>query len=699
MESVDVDDINAFLVESYENLSQIEQSIIGLEKASNPEAGLIQVYRSLHTLKGNCGFLPFPKLEAIAHESEALIGKLRDRTLTITPQIVDRLLQSIDAIRQILTQIDATHQEGDQDHTALLQSLKAIQTANGHVPDIKPSNLEASVLSVAESSIRVDVGLLDRVINLVGELVLARNQLLQFSSTIDNSSFNATCKRLDFVTAELQEGVIRTRMQPMSTIWQKLPRVVRDLAIAQGKQVNLELEGSETELDRSILEAIKAPLTHVVRNCIDHGIESPSIRLARGKSAAGRLFLHAYHEGGRVNLDIRDDGGGIDPQHLKQKAQQMNLITATEAATMSDSEAIDLIFLPGFSTAQQVTNLSGRGVGMNIVKTDLEKINGTIEVESQIGTGTTFKVKIPLTLAIIPALIVKSGGAHFAIPQVNLQELIRFDRSEEHHRIETLYNVPVYRLRGSLLPLIYLDRELQLSAIADENISIAVINIDEYCFGLVIDRIEDTQDIVVKPLGKQLKAVSTFMGATILGDGSIALILDAIGLANHAGLTAQLQKQLADQAQSTVIEEQDRQTILLFEAANHARMGIPMSIARRLETFEQAKIEKTSTQFVVQYNSEILPLIDLYSIFLNVDRDLTQFEALEVVVISINEQHCIGWVIDRVLDIVETSLTVKGAASRSGVLFNAAVQGQATEILDVEAVIRTANPYYLQSVR
>jgi two-component system chemotaxis sensor kinase CheA len=737
MGSIDVEDIKAFLVESYENLNQIEQDIISLEKTSNYEAALVHIYRSLHTLKGNCGFLPFPTLEMIVHAGENVVSQLRDRRLLINAEIVNTLLQTVDAIRYLLAQIESTSDEGDRDYSRLLQALEMVQVSEptklkesellydpseNANPNGNPSGaMIYSGSPSSEASIRVDVSLLDRLMDLVGELVLARNQMTQFSTvfntstfknttlndnTLNNSRFNASCQRLDWITTELQEGVMKTRMQPIGMIWQKFSRLVRDLAAAHGKQVHVEMEGAETELDKTILEAIKDPLTHLVRNCIDHGIETADVRTAQGKASVGRLLLRAFHEGGKVTIEIRDDGRGIDPERLKQRAEQVGLITPSQAADMSELDAINLIFLPGFSTAEQLTNLSGRGVGMDVVRSNIEKVNGTIEVNSQLGQGTTFKIKIPLTLAIISVLVVSSGSNFYAIPQASLQELIRLDRPQALSHIETLYNVPVYRLRGTLLPLIYLNHELyaQDTAANGDTISIIVINTDEHRFGLVVDKIEDTQDIVVKPLGNQLKTISAFIGATILGDGAIALILDAVGLANHAGITPQVQRQLihysnANTAKQDAVEDTDRQMILLFEAAHGARMGIPLSIALRLEKVDPSAVEKAGTQWVVQYRNEILPLINLQSIFAGEEQDLAQSaddDLLHLVVISLDGKHNIGLVIERVIDIVEESLTIRGTASRPGVLFYAAVQGQATEILDVESIIRMVNPHFLQ---
>ncbi|MEH2326946.1 MAG: chemotaxis protein CheA [Nostoc sp.] len=715
------DDIEAFLVESYENLNQIEGDIIELEKASGNGEALVRIYRSLHTLKGNCGFLPFPNLESLAHAGENLLSCLRDRQLAITPEIISILLQTVDSIGQILSQIQATKHDGDRNYSALIVALTQLSetkqtpkvsqsSVNTQTPqidavggDVESFNYELTEISTQTTSesayIRVNVNLLDQMMNLVGELVLARNQVIGFSTKFKDNSFAATCQHLSLLTAELQEGVMKTRLQPISSIWQKFPRVTRDLAIASGKQVEVEMEGADTELDKSIIETIKDPLTHLVRNCMDHGIELPAERVACGKPSVGRLFLRAYHESGKVNIEIGDDGRGLNLEQLKGRSQQLGLVNAVQAATMSESEAMNLIFLSGFSTAPQVTYLSGRGVGMDIVKSNIEKINGTVEIYSQQGQGTTFKIKIPLTLAIIPALILSSGGNSYAISQGSLLELVRL---ETFNSIEILYDVPVYRLRGNLVPLIYLNQVLQQNSVSNlETLSLVIVQVDNYRFGLVVDTIEDIQDIVVKPLGRQLKALSLFAGATVLGDGTVALIIDVVALANRTGITAKQKHLLSENAANSQEQADSRQTILLFEGPQGARMGIPLAIAFRLEEILTSAVEKVANQHVLQSNGQILPLIDLYKIFSDSDRFYNQAlatvaETLQIIIVSPYSELSVGLVVDRILDIVEEPLTIKGIPSRPGVLFCAVIQGQITEIIDIETVIRIANPHLLQ---
>src|SRR5271165_3795881 len=402
--------------------------------------------------------------------------------------------------------------------------------------------LETKVRDAAPETIRVGVNVLDKLMTLVGELVLARNQLLQISNTVEDASLQAVSQRMNLIATELQEQVMKTRMQPIGNIWGQFPRTVRDVALGCGKEVGIEMEGKETELDKTIIEAIKDPLTHLVRSSVDHGIELPEARVKAGKARVGRLILRAFHEGGQVNIEISDDGAGLSSDRIRKKAIERGVITAEQAARMTEREIFNLIFLPGFSTAEKVTNVSGRGVGMDVVKTNVEKIGGTVDVQSTLGRGTTVRVKIPLTLAIIPALVVTCGGDRYAIPQVSLLELVRVESDQAGKGIELVHGAPVYRLRGQLLPLVYLSRELKLATDArppaerEGAVNIVVLQADGRQFGLVVDEINDTEEIVVKPLRKQLKTVKVFAGSSIMGDGRVALILDVLGLAQRAGV-------------------------------------------------------------------------------------------------------------------------------------------------------------------
>lgn len=715
------DIVREFLVESHENLAQLDLDLVSLEQEPGERETLARVFRTVHTVKGTAGFLGLAKLEGVAHAGENLLSKLRAGDLAFTADIATALLAAVDAIRKVLASLEADGTEGDADFAATIDTLNALTpaagaartpvlapapqsrlaavpapsppSANGHkngkpaappeAPKAPPPDAaEHRGPAVSDSNIRVDVGLLDKLMTLVGELVLARNQIVQFSGSQDDAGFLGTVQRLNLLTTELQAGVMKTRMQPIGNVWAKFPRVVRDLAVACGKQVRLDLDGQETELDRTIIEAIRDPLTHLVRNAVDHGIEPPAARAARGKPAEGRLLLHAFHEGGKVVIEITDDGGGIDPQRVRDKAVAAKLVTAEHAARMGEQESLDLIFLPGFSTADRVTHFSGRGVGMDVVRTNIEKIGGAVDVTSRPGRGTTIKMRIPLTLAIIPALTVTTGGDQYAIPQVNLLELVRLDGEQVKRAVEYIHGAPVYRLRGRLLPLVYLDRELQVETVRRPGgeINVVVLQADDRNFGLVVDVIHDTEEIVVKPLQKQLKGTAVFAGATIMGDGKVALILDVLGLAQRANVVRGARERAHGEAGAAAPAPKG-EAIVLFAAPGGGRMAVPLARVARIEEFPRAAVETVGADIMVQYRGAILPLV--HAAYAG---DTGGADAVQVLVF-VNGAERVGLVVERVLDIVEDAAPVRSKATRPGVLFNAVVHDRITEFLDVDALL------------
>jgi two-component system chemotaxis sensor kinase CheA len=556
--------------------------------------------------------------------------------------------------------------------------------------------------SASDSTIRVDVGQLDRLMNRVGELVLLRNQIVQYTNSTEDSELLATSQRLNLLTTELQEGVMKRRMQPIGNIWSKFPRTVRDVALGCGKQVRIEMEGKETELDKTIIEAIKDPLTHLARNAVDHGIEPPEVRAKAGKNPEGLLFLRAFHEGGQVNIEVTDDGAGLDYEKLRSKAIQKALITADQAARMTEREITNLIFLPGFSTAERVTNVSGRGVGMDVVKTNIEKIGGTVDLQSKPGQGSTVRMKIPLTLAIIPALIVTSAGDRYAIPQVSLLELVRLEGEQARKGIEMVNGAPVHRLRGKLLPLVYLKRELRAESQGpgsdsddSQSVNIVVLRADDRQFGLVVDEINDTEEIVVKPLSKQLKSINIYAGATIMGDGKVALILDVLGLAQRANVVNEVRdRAVVEKDEAPLVGLTDagrRNAVLLFQYGESGRIAIDLGLVARLEEFPRDAVEIAAEQEVVQYRGEIMPLVRVSDV-LGQKCDLAarkDQESFHVVVYTHNGQS-IGLVVDRILDIVEEAFVMQTQTGRKGVLGSAVIQKRVTDILDVQGLIAAA---------
>jgi two-component system, chemotaxis family, sensor kinase CheA len=535
----------------------------------------------------------------------------------------------------------------------------------------------------ADPRIRVDVKLLDRLMNLVGELVLARNQLLQHTGGSADTGLVSTCQRLNLITTELQEGVMKTRMQPIENVWNRFPRVVRDLAHSCGKQVRLELEGGSTELDKTIIEAIGDPLTHLVRNSIDHGIEPPAARGALGKDSTGTLCLRAYHEGGRVNIEISDDGRGIDPERVKKRALERGLITADRARTMADHEVHALLFAPGFSTAETITNISGRGVGLDVVKSNIERLGGSVDIDSQLGAGATFRIRIPLTLAIIPALVVGACGERYAIPQVNLVELVRIDADQVGRTIERIDGVPVYRLRGNLLALVELGQVLELGARdLNRDVNMIVLAADDRQFGLLVDEIFDTEEIVVKPLGRELKGLEAYAGATIMGDGRVALILDVIGLAERAGVGSIERKLQSSERSSTKLVARGEQQVLLFRSGSSARMAVPLGSVARLEEFQRKQVEQVGSGEVVQYRGDILPLVYLSEVF---GEPRVLRDTLQVLVHGQGERQ-VGLVVDAIDDVIQQEIVASRRGGRPGTLGSAVIQGKVTEILDAETI-------------
>jgi two-component system, chemotaxis family, sensor kinase CheA len=746
--------ITDFLVESGENLARLDLDLVALEKTPGDSELLASVFRTFHTLKGTCGFLGYTQLGNISHHAENILSQLREGVCALTPELVSLILETVDAIKGELVAIEQKGEESGNLHEELSRRLGvALVGAGQALPETLPGPQEPEVddggsrqesadiepdevahpaglaensvgvathpdagadakgpvgrsVSAADSTIRVDVGLLDRLMNLVGELVLARNQILQFNATQEDTVLNGTSQRLNLITTQLQEGVMKTRMQPIGVVWNKLPRVVRDLAVSCGKQIVLEMDGAETELDKSIIEAIKDPLTHIVRNCGDHGIEPPAVRVKAGKSAQGRLLLRAFHEGGQVNIEISDDGGGIDPLRIKELAIRKGLLRPESAERMSDREAIALVFLPGFSTAEQVTSVSGRGVGMDVVKTNIEKIGGTVDLASVLGEGTTVKIKIPLTLAIIPGLVVTMGdrrsfpreretargGDRFVIPQVSLQELIRLEGDAAHTQIESIHGTPVYRRRGRLLPIVYLDEVLKMSSEgrSSEVVNIVVLQAEERQFGLIVDGISDTQEIVVKPLGKQLKGLNCYAGGTIMGDGKVALILDVMGLGQRAGVVSEIQEQARADGEHHEQGALGRQTFLLFSAGGYERLAVPLSLVARLEEIPLAKIESAGGRHVVQYRGEILPLINLGAILDSGADAAVRADPAQVVVFH-NGDRRIGLLVDKIVDFVEESITIRNPTSQTGLVGSAVIGQRVTDLLDMQSIIRRAD--------
>ena len=542
------------------------------------------------------------------------------------------------------------------------------------------------------------MNLLDTLMRLVGELVLTRNQIVATAAARADTGMQRSSQRLNLLVSELQAGVMKTRMQPIDTVWNKLPRLVRDVSVACGREVRLVLEGRDTELDKTILEAIKDPLTHLVRNAIDHGIEAPDARVAAGKPAEGTLTMRAFHEGGQVNIEISDDGAGIDPARIATKAIERGLATVEQLRAMPPREIVNLIFVPGFSTAAKVTNVSGRGVGMDVVRTNVEKIGGTVDISTEPGLGTTLKIKIPLTLAIIPALTVECSGERYAVPQVSLDELLCLEGDEARAGVEYLSGAPVFRLRGTLIPLVWLDHVLDLTDAphVDESVYILVLQADGRRFGLVVDRVLNTEEIVVKPLSRQLKGIGTYAGATILGDGRVALILDVRALARRAHVVRESDSAMEHERQLLTPAVVEGPEPLLVVAVGDRRLGVPLSMVTRLEEISLDRVEHVGQREVVQYRGQLLPLGRL-STLLGEQAVPDAGSQLKVIVYT-QGRRSVGLVVDAVVDIATEALASRGDVSAFGVSGVVVVQELVTELLDMEQAIMATDPRFFDAV-
>ena len=844
--------VREFLVESYENLDQLDRDLVALEQEPDAHPLLQSIFRTIHTIKGTSGFLAFGKLEVLTHAGEGLLARLRDGGLRLTQERTTGLLELVDAVRGILASIEATGTEDDRDYADLVARLTSLQAAApepalagaavgsaaaaatrtrsakerpqpdstaapaqptaessaagaatpktpkaptrprrrstdprpseplagqpakhdvsaaraarkagagaatappppSNIPllgellqqqaDIGPEHVAVAMLeqqlgddrplgeilvdhgqatpdqvrealalqavahadaraggSVSDGTLRVDVNLLDTLMRLVGELVLTRNQIVATAAARADTGMQRSSQRLNLLVSELQAGVMKTRMQPIDTVWNKLPRLVRDVSVACGREVRLVLEGRDTELDKTILEAIKDPLTHVVRNAIDHGIEAPEVRVAAGKPAEGTLTMRAFHEGGQVNIEVSDDGAGIDPARIATKAIERGLATIEQLRAMPPREIINLIFVPGFSTATKVTNLSGRGVGMDVVRTNVEKIGGTVDISSEPGLGTTLKIKIPLTLAIIPALTVECAGERYAVPQVSLDELLCLEGEQARSGVEYLSGAPVFRLRGNLIPLVWLDHVLDLTAAphVDESVYILVLQADGRRFGLVVDRVLNTEEIVVKPLSRQLKGIGTYAGATILGDGRVALILDVRALARRAHVVRESDSAMEHERQQVAAPVVEGPEPLLVVAVGDRRLGVPLSMVTRLEEISPDRVEHVGQREVVQYRGQLLPLGRLTTM-LGEQAAPDMGSQLKVIVYT-QGRRSVGLVVDSVVDIATEAPASRADVAAFGVSGVVVVQDLVTELLDMEQAIMATDPRFFDAV-
>lgn len=740
MNDLDLDIIKEFVIESSENLDRLDREMVELEQCPGDSELLASIFRTMHTIKGTCGFLDFKVLERITHEAETILSQVRNGSRGLDELLVSLILETVDAIKTELIAIEATCLESGAGYDDLFNRLKhATANPNAVLPrppkphltyatnasplgrlgeDGRPLDAPATPAgipapesdvaiasaknsSMADSTIRVEVSQLDRLMNLVGELVLARNQLLQMSVRREDLGLNATSQRLNLITGKLQEGVMKTRLQPIGHIWGKLPRLVRDLSSAFGKQIRLEMEGADIELDKTITEAIQDPLIHLVRNSCDHGIERPELRSSTGKPPQGRLLLRAFYESGGVIVEINDDGAGIHSQKVKKSAIEKGLLRPDQAERMSDSELVNLVFLPGFSTAAMVSNISGRGVGMDIVKTKIENIGGAVNIISTPGQGTSVRVRIPLTLASIPGLIIRSGGQRFAIPQASLIELMRVEGAERTAQLDRIRRESVCCHRGRSLPLVFLNAALKIAETEPyqqaEALNIIVVQVGEHRFALAVDEIVATQEIVLKPLGKYLQSLSCYSGATILDDGRVALVLDVVGLAKASSISDGWHAQIDTAPERQLFDHNtQKESLLLFRGGGFERLAVPISLVTSLEEVPRAKFEYSAGRIVIQYRERILPLVLLSEHLGHLSHESPPINDPVYVIVLSGANRRIGLVVDRILDIVEDSVSLKIQNDRTGLLGSAVLGDEITDFLDLQSVIEQAEPGWFE---
>ncbi|MDR3486719.1 MAG: hybrid sensor histidine kinase/response regulator, partial [Bradyrhizobium sp.] len=756
--------LREFLTETGESLDTVDNQLVRFEQEPNNAKILDNIFRLVHTIKGTCGFLGLPRLEALAHAGETLMGKFRDG-MPVTAEAVTLILSSIDRIKEILAGLEATQAEPegtDQDlivqlHQMVEQGMQAMSAPALPVasapagpaapapaapvePAVEQGTLTYQVLErqlrpgevslddlerafretaaevapppapkppapkaappkeakpvlrktvvepeasdsdrVANQSIRVNVDTLEHLMTMVSELVLTRNQLLEISRRNEDTEFKVPLQRLSNVTAELQEGVMKTRMQPIGNAWQKLPRIVRDLSSELGKQIELEMHGADTELDRQVLDLIKDPLTHMVRNSADHGLETPAERLAAGKPEQGTIRLSAYHEGGHIIICIADNGRGLNTARIKAKAVANGLVTEADLEKMTEAQIHKFIFAPGFSTAAAVTSVSGRGVGMDVVRTNIDQIGGTIDVKSVAGQGSSVTVKIPLTLAIVSALIVEAAGNRFAIPQLAVVELVRA-RANSEHRIERIKDTAVLRLRNKLLPLMHLKKLLKIddgSSSDPENGFIVVTQVGSQTFGIVVDGVFHTEEIVVKPMSTKLRHIDMFSGNTILGDGAVIMIIDPNGIAKALGAAGSASHEIADENAAMRANAAEQLTsLLVFRAGSVQPKAVPLGLVTRLEEIAADKIELSNGRYMVQYREQLMPLVQMNGVSV-------QTTGAQPILVFADDGRSMGLVVDEIIDIVEERLHIEVAGSSDGILGSAVIKGQATEVIDV----------------
>ena len=774
-----------------------------------------KVFRAAHSIKGGAGFMGLTAIQGLSHSTENVLGMIRSKKLIPTPEIVNVLLMASDQLQKMIEDVNNSNEVDISSHVDPLDAIadgtfsqpptetEQVQATEQDAEPVPVEELPEEVLvaeptpepepesatevapvapipppaqpvapaaakpvatppatnkpkaappAKAETSLRVHVSLLDSLMNLAGELVLSRNQLLQTIGSDDLRNAEAVGQRIDLITSELQEAIMLTRMQPIGNVFNKFPRVVRDLSKKLNKTIDINIVGKDVELDKTIIESINDPLTHLVRNSVDHGIEMPADRKKIGKAENGLVVLKAYHEAGQVVIEISDDGKGLDGEALAASAVNKGLITAEQAQAMSDKEKVNLIFLPGFSTAAEVTDVSGRGVGMDVVKTNLDQLGGNVDIISEKGSGTTISIKLPLTLAIIPCQIIETGGERYAIPQVNLEELLRIPAGQVKERVERVGDAEVVRLRGTLLPLIRLsdvigaqrtyydhqesdvkedrrekisDRRGKSSPLFNDNssgnnhdsqsddkprsvldrrssassaLNIVVVSNGSMKYGLIVDRLQDSEEIVIKPLGRHLQQCKGYAGATIMGDGRIALILDVSNLARMARLTSidgsDRAAEVAQAAEDAVNAKRDKQSLLIFHSSRSENFAVPLNQVERIEKIKRSDIEDLGGKRVMKYRGGSLSLICVDDVAMV--EPLADDENLLVIVFNI-AKRAVGLLAIGPIDALEITADIDDTTlSQPGIMGSIIINENTTMLVNVFEMVQSLMPQWFE---
>ena len=705
-----------FILEAREIIDRLDVDFVRLEETPSDQALIGNIFRGLHTLKGSSGFFSLKRLEKLSHAGESLLGKIRAGQAELDFDKSTRLLEMNDILRLIIEGIEANHVEPVGDDQELIAVLLGLSQG---VKKATPESTPAAVMEVISEElaqeglresieppevplantpgqevvvpVKVNPEVLDKLMNIASEMVLARNRLLPFSQQSSDKLFTSAVRSIDLLTLELQERMMKMRMQPIFHIWDKFPRLVRDVSAECGKKVRLLQEGAETELDRILLDSIRDPLIHLIRNSIDHSIESTEVRLEKGKSEVAFLVLRAAHQNGTVIVEVIDDGAGIDYERVRQRAISRGLISVEKAHALNHKELVDLIFLPGFSTRDTITNLSGRGVGMDVVKNNIENIGGSIEITSVPNEGTHVKLKIPLTLAILPTLFVRCAEEIFLIPQNRILELVRFAPNQPNNGIEDFYGTPTFRLRDKLIPLLFLNEQLSLPASPlgpKQKLFIAVLNFNGTLFGLVVEEVLNIQDIVIKPLGELLRDMSNFAGATIMGNGEVALILDIDGIARKSGLVERLQANPIRQEELYVAPVEEMISVLLFEIPGLHKIALPLEAIDHIIKLDPAQIQQNGSREVVYFNEQLMDLVRLDHYVSGGSKD-SHLHQLSVPVLTCHyRDRLYGLVVKQVTDIIEVpaklhELSTPQRGLNGCIIYN----DQVINVLDLEEVL------------